>query len=126
LRLRVAWCIENTSIKFLAAIFEPRDKNRKNGCEAMTRKEVYWKIMSLMDTALVRGANHFTNENAAALKSEQTRWIAMGGSSAEKAIIDQFLSVTSMARGEPDDRVRSYTDRATELKGAWRNVGAPE
>ncbi len=79
-----------------------------------------------MDTALVRGANHFTNENAAALQSEQTRWIAMGGSSDEKAIIDQFLSVTSMARGESDDRARSYTDRAMELKGAWRNVGVPE
>lgn len=92
----------------------------------MNRKEVYWKIMSLMDKALIRGANHFTNENAAALQSEQIRWIAMGGSSDEKAIIDQFLSVTSMARGELEDRVRRYTDRAMELKGAWRDVGAPE
>jgi hypothetical protein len=79
-----------------------------------------------MDKALVRGANYFTNENAVALQGEQKRWIEMGGSSDEKVIIDQFLSVTNMARGELDDRVRSHTDRAMELKGAWRNVGAPE
>lgn len=92
----------------------------------MSRKDVYFEILSLMDKALVRGANHFTTENAAALQGERARWIEMGGSSDEKAIIDQFLSVTNMARGESDDRARNNTDRAMELKRAWRNVGAPE
>ena len=92
----------------------------------MSRRETYFEILSLMDKALVRGANQFTIENAAALQKQCSRWMEMGGSSYEEAIIDQFLSVTSTARGEMEDRVRSLTDRAMELKGAWRNVGAPE
>ena len=92
----------------------------------MSRKEVYFEILSLMDKALVRGANHFTNENATALQNELSRWMEMGGSRDEKAIIDQFISVTNTARGKLDDRIREHTDRAMELKGAWRNVGAPE
>lgn len=92
----------------------------------MSRREVYFEILSLMDGALVRGANHFTTENATTLQTACARWMEMGGFSNEKAIIDQFLSVTSAARGEMDDRVRSFTDRAVELKRAWRNVGAPK
>ena len=92
----------------------------------MSREEVYFEILSLMDKALVRGANHFTNESSAALKREQARWMEMGGSSDEKAIINQFLSVTTTARGEFGDCVRNHSDRAMELKGAWRNVDVPE
>lgn len=92
----------------------------------MSRREVYFEILSLMDKALVRGANHFTTDNAVALEKERGRWMEMGGSNNEKAIIDQFLSVTGAARGELDDRVRILTDKALELKRAWRNVGAPK
>lgn len=92
----------------------------------MSRKEVYFEILSLMDKALVRGANHFTTDAAAVLQNERARWMEMGGSSDEKAIIDQFLLVTAMARGVSDDHARNHTDQAMELKRAWRNVGAPE
>ncbi|WP_157755586.1 hypothetical protein [Neomegalonema perideroedes] len=92
----------------------------------MSRREVYFEILSLMDNALVRGANHFTTENEVALKEERGRWMEMGGSNDEKAIIDRFLSVTSAARGEEDDRVRYPNDQILDLKRAWRNAGAPE
>lgn len=92
----------------------------------MSRKEAYFEILSLMDKALVRGANNFTTDYAAALKNERVRWMEMGGLSYEKAIIDQFLLVTAMARGVSDDHARNLTDQAVELKRAWRNVGAPE
>ncbi len=92
----------------------------------MSRKEVFFEILSLMDKALIRGANHFTAENASALRNEETRWMEMGGSREEKGIIDQFLTATSMARGAPDEHVRELTGRAMELKYAWRDIGAPE
>lgn len=92
----------------------------------MSRRDVYFGILALMDKALVRGASHFTTENADALQGERARWLEMGGSDAEIAIIDQFLGTTRTARGVSDDHARSYTDRAMELKRAWRNVGAPD
>lgn len=92
----------------------------------MTKKAVYFEIMSLMDKALIRGANHFTLENTAALRAEKARWMEMGGTSEDADIIDKFLTATSMARGAPDEHVRKLTDRTMELKGAWRNIGAPD
>lgn len=92
----------------------------------MSRNDVYFEILSLMDKALIRGANHFTPENAAALRDEKVRWIEMGGSSEDVKIIDRFLTTTNMARGAPDEQVQKLTDQTTELKSAWRSIGAPE
>ncbi len=92
----------------------------------MSRKETYFEILSLMDKALVRGANHFTAENVAALRDSKSRWIEMGGTSDEIAIIDKFLAAASMARGAPEEHVAKLTARTMELKGEWRNIGAPD
>ena len=92
----------------------------------MSRKEVYFEVLSLMDKALIRGANYFTPENALALRDEKARWMRMGGSPEEEQVIDQFLATVGMARGIQDEQARKLTDRTMELKSAWRNIGAPE
>lgn len=74
----------------------------EEGC-IMARREVYFEVLSLMDKALIRGANYFTPENALALRDEKARWMRMGGSPEEEQVIDQFLATVGMARGIQDE-----------------------
>lgn len=82
----------------------------------------HFEVLSLMDRALVRGAESFSDSDAQALRSEKEKWLRLGGTPEKAQIIDRFLRTTALASGARQEEMLRLNGQVVDLKSAWRNA----